>query len=116
MDQAHEALGTARFALGAGLLLTSGQQRVLRDALRSSSGFERRGSLREDSLGNVGRFYATFVEAARFEGALLTAARKTQKPREGADYDAERFAQEDAAQILELADRFIAAVTELIGD
>ncbi|MCP9486814.1 MAG: HEPN domain-containing protein [Gaiellaceae bacterium MAG52_C11] len=61
-------------------------------------------------------FRQTFVAAGRFEESLLTAARKTQADREGVDYDAERVSSERAEEVVEIADRYVAAVRELVGD
>ena len=43
------------------------------------------------------------------------AARRVQRPREAADYDAQPVTQEEAASVVELAERFVAALETALG-
>jgi uncharacterized protein (UPF0332 family)/predicted nucleotidyltransferase len=59
-------------------------------------------------------FRQTYVEGGDFDPQLARAAAATQEPREDADYRAKRFSEEQVRETLELAERFVAAVRELI--
>lgn len=59
-------------------------------------------------------FRATFVDTGRFDGELADAAQETQRLREGADYDAQRFSASEAERICALAERFVSAVDDLV--
>jgi len=61
-------------------------------------------------------FRQTFVETVRFDAELLTRVRRTQPDREAADYAAVIAATSKGEEIVALAERFIAAVRELVGD
>jgi uncharacterized protein (UPF0332 family) len=61
-------------------------------------------------------FGERFVETARFDSELHRDARKTQSVREATDYDAAKVTPEEARRVVELADRFVAAVDELLRD
>lgn len=61
-------------------------------------------------------FQQTFVEPGRFDDELLARARRTQPDREAADYAAVIAEAARGAEIVELAESFVAAVRELVGD
>ena len=61
-------------------------------------------------------FDSTFVVSGRFDRELARAARETQRVREGADYDARAVSVGEADAIVVLAERFVAAVSDLVGD
>jgi uncharacterized protein (UPF0332 family) len=116
MDQAHEALASARLVCEHGFFaraVSNGYYAMLY-AARAALSEEDRYAKTHSGTWNL--FRETFVEPGRFDAQLLAAASAQQKPREDADYEAERFSREQAAEAVELAERFIAAVTELIGD
>jgi uncharacterized protein (UPF0332 family) len=115
MNRAHEHLEAARLTLRAGLFApaVSNAYYAMLDAARAALSEEDRYA--KTHSGTWDLFYSTFVEPRRFDRALLSAARETQKAREGADYAAQTFTRAEAGEIVELAERFI-AVTELIGE
>jgi uncharacterized protein (UPF0332 family) len=61
-------------------------------------------------------FRETFVASRRFDGELLRQAERTQELRLGADYDALQVEPEAAESVVELAERFVAAVEALYPD
>jgi len=116
MTQAHEAAETARLAVEAGFFTRaiSNAYYAMLYAARAALSEEDRYAKTHSGTWNL--FRETFVETGRFDRGLLSAARAQQRPREGADYDAEQFSREQAANALELAETFVAAVSGLIGD
>jgi len=60
-------------------------------------------------------FQTTFVATGRFDPALFADARKIQRPREAADYDAIPIAADEAREIVELAGRFVSGVEGMLG-
>lgn len=60
-------------------------------------------------------FQEVFVDTGEFELELLVHARNAQREREGSDYEARRFSQTQGAQAVEFADRFLAAIEQLLG-
>lgn len=60
-------------------------------------------------------FQETFVGTGRFDGGLLAEARHAQRVREASDYEAKVPGPEDAQASVDLAERFIQSVEELIG-
>lgn len=59
-------------------------------------------------------FYDEFVSSNAFDAELARAARATQEPREGVDYAAAQVSLEETERIVDVADRFVAAVTALV--
>lgn len=59
-------------------------------------------------------FRQTFVVSGQFDKQLAAAAQALQQPREAADYDAAAVSEEFAVETLRTAERFVAAVEELI--
>jgi uncharacterized protein (UPF0332 family) len=59
-------------------------------------------------------FYEEFVSGGSFDADLARDARATQEPREGVDYAAVRVSPADAERIVEVAERFVAAIASLI--
>jgi uncharacterized protein (UPF0332 family) len=116
MEQAREALETAKLALEARFFAraVSNAYYAMLYAARAALSEEDRHA--KTHSGTWALFRETFAEPGRFDAQLLSVASKQQQPREGADYDARRFSRDEAAETVELADQFIAAVTELIGD
>lgn len=60
-------------------------------------------------------FWRTLVAPGDFDEELAADARKLQRPREAADYDAAAFEDAFAAAAVATAERFVAAVRELVG-
>ena len=61
-------------------------------------------------------FGALFIDTQRFDRDLFEQARKTQRTREDADYEAVPAAPEQSEQIVALAERFLAAVRDLFSE
>ena len=61
-------------------------------------------------------YWQTFVATGRFDQTLAVEAREVQGLRELSDYEARRPSMEEAARVMSLAERFVDAVGELIGD
>lgn len=59
-------------------------------------------------------FHDLFVVSGRFDAGLAERARKVQARREAADYDAAAVPRDEAAEMVALAERFVAAVHELL--
>jgi uncharacterized protein (UPF0332 family) len=80
-----------------------------------------RAALSEEELnakthaGTWGLFRQTFVDPGRFDAELFAAAQRTRELREATDYDAVIVPSDEAERIVELADRFVAAVVEMLG-
>lgn len=116
LDQAERRLRIAKLGLGADVaepLISLGYYAMFyaaRAALSEQDVFVR------SHKGQWGLFHRTFVAGGEFDPLLAQAAAATQKPREYADYEARPFSEQQARQTLELADRFVAAVKELIGE
>jgi uncharacterized protein (UPF0332 family) len=60
-------------------------------------------------------FKQALVDRGRFDAELYKRARNAQRTREQADYDALMVPREDAEEIVELAERFVAAVDALFA-
>jgi uncharacterized protein (UPF0332 family) len=111
---AREALAAARATLAAGH-----PSRTISEAYFAML-YAARAALSEAELnakthkGTWQLFRETFVEEGRFDSSLLAEARKTQREREAADYDALMVPREEAERIVELAGRFVAAVAAVI--
>jgi uncharacterized protein (UPF0332 family) len=59
-------------------------------------------------------FHEEFVADGSFDPDLAREARATQEPRESVDYAATRVPAEEAGRIVEVAERFLTGVSELI--
>jgi uncharacterized protein (UPF0332 family) len=59
-------------------------------------------------------FRSTFVESGRFNRELADQASEAQRAREGADYDARAVSADEGEAVVALAERFVAAVAELV--
>lgn len=61
-------------------------------------------------------FRRAYVETGAFDDELAVAAQKTQPEREQADYEAWQPPEGEATRVLELAQRFLAAIDVLLGE
>jgi uncharacterized protein (UPF0332 family) len=61
-------------------------------------------------------FSGQFVDGGVFDPALAAAARRAQKLREGGDYEAKPPAEEEARLVVENAERFVAAVDDMLAE
>lgn len=60
-------------------------------------------------------FQEAYVDSGHFDQDLLRQARASQRAREASDYDAGQVSSEEATRLMELAERFVAAVDEMLG-
>ena len=60
-------------------------------------------------------FHEEFVADGSFDADVARDARATQEPREGVDYAAARVEPEEAARIVQVAERFVDAIATLTG-
>jgi uncharacterized protein (UPF0332 family) len=115
MAMARDALAAARVTLEAGH-----PARSVSDAYYAML-YAARAALSEDDRnakthsGTWTLFRETFVATGRFDAGLISRAQETQRQREAADYDARIVPAEQAAQIVDLAERFVQAIDELLG-
>lgn len=58
-------------------------------------------------------FHEAFVAGGSFDAELAREARATQEPREGVDYAAARVSADEAERIVDVAERFVAAIASL---
>lgn len=64
--------------------------------------------------GTWSMFHEEFVATGSFDAELARQARATQEPREGVDYAAARVSADEAERIVAVAERFVAAVADVI--
>jgi uncharacterized protein (UPF0332 family) len=114
MAAARDRLEAARAALDAGFSSNAAS------AAYYAMFYAARGALSEEErnakthAGTWGLFRETFVATGRFDNALFSAAHGVQQLREAADYDALIVPHEEAERVVDLADRFIDAVSGVI--
>jgi uncharacterized protein (UPF0332 family) len=60
-------------------------------------------------------FWQTFAATGRFDSKLASEARDVQELRQLSDYEARRPSMKEARRVLDLAERFVDAVAELLG-
>jgi uncharacterized protein (UPF0332 family) len=119
--RSEELLGGARDRLGAArAAIASGFPSAAASSAYYSMLYAARAALSEEDRnakthsGTWGLFQEAFVATRRFPEELFADARRTQRLREAADYDAVEVSREEAEQIVALADRFLAAVVAAI--
>ena len=61
-------------------------------------------------------FRRVFVATGRFDSALTSEAQGAQALREGADYDAAPVTERQAEDVIAVAERFVAAVDNVLRD
>jgi uncharacterized protein (UPF0332 family) len=111
---AQDRLGAARAALDAGFPsnAASAAYYAMLYAGRAALSEENENSKTHSGTWTLSR--RAFVEPGRFDGALFTEAHRTQQVREAADYDAFVVPTDEAAQIVSVAERFVAAVGDML--
>lgn len=114
--RSEELLAGARDRLGAAL--TAGFPSNAASAAYYSMLYAARAALSEEErnakthVGTWGLFHETFVATDRFDPELFGAAQRARELREASDYEAVIVPYADAERIVELAERFVAAVVE----
>ena len=116
MNEAREAIRAARVLIDSGLWARS-----VSDAYYAMLYAARAALSEEDSYAKTHRgawdlFWQTFAATGRFDEELAAEARQTQEPRIGVDYEAERVPAEEAERIAALAERFVGAVAQMLGE
>ncbi|MGH2954638.1 MAG: HEPN domain-containing protein [Solirubrobacterales bacterium] len=116
MAEAHRRLRTARAALGvddpSGAV--SAAYYAMLYAARAALSEEDRSA--RTHAGAWGAFRETFVTTGRFPEETFRSGPYAQELREAADYHARSPAPEVAESIAEDAERFVAAISEMLGD
>jgi uncharacterized protein (UPF0332 family) len=114
MAEARERLTAARVNLDSGFLrvAVSTAYYAMLYAARAALSEEERYA--KTHSGTWELFRETFVATGRFDQQLFREARESQELREKADYDAVAMPVERAREIVDLADRFVAAIAALV--
>jgi uncharacterized protein (UPF0332 family) len=115
MAEARQRLALATTAFEAGYVLgaVSAAYYAMLYAARAALSEEDRNA--KTHRGTWDLFHEVFVRPGRFDSGLATAARRAQEHREGADYDARPVERGRAESILTTAERFLAAVDDLLA-
>jgi uncharacterized protein (UPF0332 family) len=115
MAGARDRLGAAQATLHAGFASSaaSAAYYAMLYAARAALSEEERNA--KTHSGTWTLFRETFVITGRFDAALFSESRATRRLREAADYDALMVPPDEAERIVALAERFVAAVDELLG-
>lgn len=115
MGMARERLSAARAAHAGGFAssATSLAYYAMLYAARAALSEEDRNAKTHRGIWNL--FVGTFVVSGRFDRALAGKARESQSLREGVDYDAVAVSAVEADAVLGVAERFVDAVAELVG-
>jgi uncharacterized protein (UPF0332 family) len=114
MMQARESLAAAKV-----LIASEVASRAVSDAYYAML-YAARAALSEEDLyakthkGTWDLFWQTFATSGRFDEGLASDARATQKDRENTDYNARPLDAEGAGRVVDLADRFVAAIEEML--
>ncbi len=111
---ARETLDAARATLAAGFPSRSVSDAYYAMLYAARAALSEQDRNAKTHRGAWGLFRDLFVETGRLDAALFAAAQETQRLREGADYDARHVAADEAAAIVEQAERFILAVGEML--
>jgi uncharacterized protein (UPF0332 family) len=116
LAEARERLEASRALLDRQLLgvAVSGAYYAILYAARAALSERDRNARTHSGTWNL--FYEEFVAPGAFDADLAREARATQEPREGVDYAAVRVSPKEAEQIVEIAERFVAAITLLVND
>lgn len=111
---AQEALAAARLEVDNGLAAraVSSAYYAMLNAVQAALSEEDRYA--KTHAGLWSQFGETFVVTGRFDAGLANAARRSQRRREDADYAAVFATTAQAAEMVALAERFVAAVASMV--
>lgn len=115
MTEAAERLEAARALLERQLLGAAVSDAYYAILYAARAALSERDRTAKTHRGTWSLFHEEFVASGEIDAELARAARATQEPREGVDYAAARVSPEEAARIVDVAERFVAAVTALIA-
>lgn len=115
MAEARERLEAARALLERRLLGAAVSDAYYAILYAARAALSERDQNAKTHAGTWSTFHAEFVAAGSFDADLAREARATQEPREGVDYAAARVSAEEAERIVDVGERFVAAVAALLG-
>lgn len=115
MASARECLEGARAQLAAGLPTRAVGEAYYGVLYAARAALSERDLGAKTHTGTWTLFAETFVRAGPFDRELTRFAASLQETREGTDYDARAVSRAEAEAIAERAERFVAAVAEMLG-
>jgi uncharacterized protein (UPF0332 family) len=115
MAEARERLEAARALLERQLLGAAVSDAYYAILYAARAGLSERDKSARTHRGTWGLFYEEFVSTGVIDPNLAREARATQEPREGVDYSAARVSRDEAARIVDVAERFVAALAVAIA-
>jgi uncharacterized protein (UPF0332 family) len=115
LAQARGRLAAARRELAAGDPATSASLAYYGLLYAARAALSEEGVYAKTHRESWDAFWRTFAATGRFDAALASRAREVQELRELADCEARRPTIAEAQRVLEVTDRFVAAVDALIG-
>jgi uncharacterized protein (UPF0332 family) len=114
MAQARERLAGARALLERSLLGSAVSEAYYAILYAARAALSERDENAKTHSGTWSLFHQRFVAPGTFDAELARAARGTQESREAVDYAAASVSADEAARIVGLAERFVAAVASLL--
>ncbi len=114
MAEAGERLEAARALLERQLLGAAVSDAYYAILYAARAALSERDRSAKTHRGTWALFHEEFVAGGSIDPELARAARATQEPREGVDYAAARVPAEEATRIVDVAERFVAAVAAVI--
>jgi uncharacterized protein (UPF0332 family) len=115
MAQARERLGAAEMLLGAGFASAAVSSAYYAMLYAARAALSEQDEHAKTHRGTWDRFHHVLVEPGRFDADLAAQARRVQRPREAADYDARPVEPEQAREICAVAERFVATLDTMLG-
>ena len=110
LAEADRKLEDARRALEAGIVASVVGIAYYACLYAARAALSEAGRYAKTHAGTWTLFSEQFVRTGRFDGDLAAEARRLQRLREGADYEAVAVAPEEARAAVDAAERFVAAV------
>lgn len=115
MDEARERLEAARALIERSLLGAAVSDAYYAMLYAARAALSERDRSARTHGGTWNLFHEEFVASGSFDAQLAREARASQESREGVDYAAARLPADEAARIVEVAERFVTAVAKLIA-
>lgn len=114
LAEAHGRLAAARRELGAGDPSTAASLAYYGLLYAARAALSEEGRYAKTHRGAWDVFWQTFAVTGRFDATLAGEARAVQELRQLADYEARRPTMAEAENVVDVTDRFVAAVEALI--
>jgi uncharacterized protein (UPF0332 family) len=114
MAEARERLEAARALLERGLLGAAVSDAYYAILYAARAALSEHDQNAKTHRGTWALFHDEFVASGAFDAGLAREARATQDLREGVDYAAVRVSRDEAARIVDVAERFVTAVRALL--